>query len=223
MCTHARRPPSSSRTEIASSKSFAVSGSIVNVVRPRRSTRPSSDGSGGEYGSKSARAPVWTSSPSSTASMSPAFPNARSTRARPRPVSATTRSPEPTSPSPLRSSTRGTPGTKYGSPTTSLPRFATSTTTRSASALDLQEAADRQARARRAEREADRNEDERVERERDRVHVAAAVQRPVQERRQNERLAEDQQYHGAGRTPEATQQSLEHERAAHEPVGRADE
>ena len=42
MCTHARTPSPSRATEIASSKSFAVSGSIVNVVRSRRSMRPSS-------------------------------------------------------------------------------------------------------------------------------------------------------------------------------------
>ena len=44
MCTQARSPSASSRTESASSKSFAVSGSIVNAGRSRRSVRPSIDG-----------------------------------------------------------------------------------------------------------------------------------------------------------------------------------
>src|SRR5829696_3351705 len=131
MCTHARIPSPSRRNESASSKSFAVSGSIVKVVRARRSTRPSSDGSGGVCGSNSPREPCSTSSASSTFSIRRADPSARSTRARPRPVRATARSPSSRSPRPFDSRTSGTPGAKNGSPTTSRPRRATSTTTRS--------------------------------------------------------------------------------------------
>ena len=47
MWTYARRPSPSRTTEIASSKSFAVSGSIVIVGRSRRSVRPSRLGGGG--------------------------------------------------------------------------------------------------------------------------------------------------------------------------------
>ncbi len=130
MWTQARKPPFSSSTDSASSKSFAVSGSIVKERSSRRSTRSESSCSGAEYGSNSVRAPVWTRSPSSTAPMSLALPSTRSSRARPRPVRTTARSPGPASSSPLRSSTSGTPETKYGSPTTSLPRFAISTTAR---------------------------------------------------------------------------------------------
>ena len=63
MCTQARIPSGSRRNESASSKSFAVSGSIVKVVSSRRSTRPSRLGAGGSCGSKSTRAPFSTSSP----------------------------------------------------------------------------------------------------------------------------------------------------------------
>ena len=48
-----RRPRGA--TEIASSKSLAVSGSIVNVTRSRRSTRPSRTASARRCGSSSAR------------------------------------------------------------------------------------------------------------------------------------------------------------------------
>ena len=87
-----RRPRA--RTEIASSKSFAVSGSIVNVTRSRRSTRPSSGGAGGSYGSNGRRRPsLLDEQPSSTASIRSAGPSTRSTRARPRPARTTARSP----------------------------------------------------------------------------------------------------------------------------------
>src|SRR5919198_3778447 len=137
MCTQARIPSPSRRTEIASSKSFAVSGSIVRASSSRRSTRPSRLGSGGSYGSNGRRSPRSTSTPSSAASIDRAGPSTRSTRARPRPGRATTRSPGPASPSPFRSRTSGTPGWKNGSPTTSFPRRATSTTTRSVSSPAL--------------------------------------------------------------------------------------
>src|SRR4051794_25770833 len=131
MCTHARIPCDSCRNDNASSKSFAVSGSTVYVGRSRRSTRPSSDGSGGACGSNSTRAPCSTSSASSTFSIRRADPSARSRRALPRPVRTTARSPAPMSARPFDSRTTGTPGAKNGSPTTSRPRRATSTTTRS--------------------------------------------------------------------------------------------
>ena len=120
MCTQTRIPSPSRRNESASSKSFAVSGSIVNVGSSRRSTRPSRLGSGGSCGSNSCARPSATSSPSSTFSIRSAGPSPRSTRARPRRCATTARSPGPTSPSPFVSRTIGTPGVKYGSPT-SLP------------------------------------------------------------------------------------------------------
>ena len=63
MCTQARSPSPSRATEIASSKSFAVSGSMVNAVSSRRSTRPSSDGSGRSWGSNAVRAPRGRAAP----------------------------------------------------------------------------------------------------------------------------------------------------------------
>ena len=128
MCTHARSPSPSVRTDSASSKSFAVSGSIVNVTRSRRSTRPSSVASGMSNGSKSPRTPSWTSRASRTFSSRFAEPMTCRTRARPRPFSTSTRSPGSALPSVLRSSVSGVPGVKYGSPTTSLPRRSISTT-----------------------------------------------------------------------------------------------
>ena len=127
MCTQTRRPSPSARTEIASSKSFAVSGSIVNVCRSRRSVRPSKLGFGRSCGSKPSRKPFSTSSASRTFSIALADPITRSTRARPRPSLTETRSPGSASFSPFRSIVIGVPGTKYGSPTSSLPRRLSST------------------------------------------------------------------------------------------------
>src|SRR6266511_2612363 len=76
MWTYAR----SSSIESASSKSFAVSGSMVNVGSSRRSTRPSSVTAGGVNGSNSTREPVSTSSASSTFSIRSAGPSTRATR-----------------------------------------------------------------------------------------------------------------------------------------------
>ena len=121
----------SSYSVSASSKSFAVSGSIVNASSSRRSTRPSVDGSRSSNGSNSPRSPSWTSSPSSTVSIALARPSTRSSFARPRPLRRTARSPGLASPLPRLSSTSGTPGVKYGSPTTSFPRRAISATTAS--------------------------------------------------------------------------------------------
>src|SRR4051812_3848906 len=201
MWTYAR----SSSIDSASSKSSAVSGSIVKVGSSRRSARPSSVMSGGAYGSKSCRAPVSTSSPSRTFSMRAELPSVLSTRARPRVRRATTRSPGDASPSPLRSSISGVSALKYGSPTTSLPRRSISTTTRPSwpclgtwsldnarTDLDAQEAADRHARAERAEEHAEAEQDQRRPRERQRVRVAGVADVP-EDRRQRDLLAEHEQ------------------------------
>src|SRR5580765_1945379 len=230
MWTYAR----SSSIDSASSKSFAVSGSIVNAGRSRRSTRPSSVTGGGAYGSKSWRAPVSTSSASSTFSIRFAGPSTRSTRARPRVGRTATRSPGPASPSPFRSSTIDMPGVKYGSPTTSFPRRATSTTTLSgpgpsgtrsrdmAGRLDPQEAADRDARAGRPEEHAEPEQDERRPDELERVGVARVADVP-EDRRQRDLPPEHEQNDREHGTRKARDQPLEHERPAHEPVRGADE
>src|SRR5918999_1636404 len=218
MWTHARRPSPSERTEIASSKSCAVSGSIVNASSSRRSVRPSVSSVGGVYGSNGWRTPSSTSRASSTFSISFAGPSTCSSRARPRPGRTTASSPTSMSPRPRRSSTSGTPGAKNGSPTTSLPRRWISTT----SGSDLEETAERKAGAGGAEDEPDRDQDERVQLERDRVHAGARVE-PPEDRRQRDFLPEYEQEDGRDRTRQAAEKTLEHERAAHEPVRRTDE
>ena len=110
MWTHTRiTPPSNSSAEIASSKSLAPGGSIVNVVSARRSRRSgpatTSDAatraSRSTSGSKRRRRPRWIISASSTSRATSGRPIRRSIRARPpRPGTATTRSPR-------RSSRRG--------------------------------------------------------------------------------------------------------------------
>ena len=106
MCTQARMPPSSRRNDSASSKSFAVSGSTVYVGSSRRSTRPSRSRLGCARAARTRlRAPVPTSSASSTFSIRIAGPSTCSTRARPRPVCTTARSPAETSPIPFDSRT----------------------------------------------------------------------------------------------------------------------
>src|SRR5207244_6417874 len=152
----------SSNSVSASSKSFAVSGSIVNVSSSRRSTRPSRDGSRGSQGSNPPRSPASTRSASSTVSIALAGPRTRSTFALPRPARTTARSPGRASPLPRFSRTRGTPGVKYGSPTTSLPRRAISTTTGS----DLEETPDGKPGARGADQEARAEHEQHVQPER---------------------------------------------------------
>ena len=109
MCTQARIPSRSRRNESASSKSLALSGSIVIVGRSRRSTRPSRSRPAART-ARSPRAPRSTSSASSTFSIRRAVPIARSTRARPRPGRTTARSPVLRPPKPFVSSTSGAPG-----------------------------------------------------------------------------------------------------------------
>ena len=97
----ARRPRG--RTEIASSKSFAVSGSIVKVTSSRRSARPSSLGSGASCGSNSTpRALLRRAGPRAR----PRCRRPGRARARPAPARArsrtTARSPAPASPQALR-------------------------------------------------------------------------------------------------------------------------
>ena len=123
MCTQARIPSPSRRNESASSKSFAVSGSIVNVVSSRRSTRPSSVGSGELVRlERGPRAALDEQRLEHVSIRSGAPEHALDPRAAP---------PEPDDGevarargrrSPFASSTIGVPGAKYGSPTTSLPR-----------------------------------------------------------------------------------------------------
>src|SRR5215204_228434 len=230
MCTHARIPSPSRTTEIASSKSFAVSGSIVNETRSRRSVRPSSVASGSSCGSKPRRSPSWTRRASSTASTSSAFPSTCSSRARPRPGRSTARSPGPASRTPLTSTTIGVPGVKNGSPRSSFPRRWSSTTTGSLIAarfplptpLDLEEAAERQAGADGAEQKADEEQRERVPAEADRLHLAVGLE-TVENRPNDDRLAEQEQEDRREGPEDAADQPLDHERAAHEPVRRAHE
>src|SRR4051794_33401760 len=120
MCTQARIPSPSRRNESASSKSFAVSGSIVKVTRSRRSTRSSRGGSRSSYGSEAPSAPLATSQPSSAASTELASPSTRSTRGRPLPSATTTRSPGRASCAPERSSTTAVPAGR-GAPTPRAP------------------------------------------------------------------------------------------------------
>ena len=84
MCTQARIPSGSRRNESASSKSFAVSGSIVNVVSSRRSTRPSRLGSGSVVRLElDARAAARRAAPRARSRSAARGPRPRSTRARP--------------------------------------------------------------------------------------------------------------------------------------------
>ena len=79
----------------------------------------------------------------------------------------------PGSPSvPLRSSSNGVPGTKYGSPTRSLPRDASSTT----SGSDLEETADRQPEPAAPKRQPGAEHDQHVQPERPGVDVGRARQ-----------------------------------------------
>src|SRR5919198_1131388 len=220
MWTYAR----SSFSVSASSKSFAVSGSIVKASSSRRSTRPSSDGAGGSWGSNRCRAPVATSSASRTFSIRFADPSSVCTRARPRRPETTARSSGRASPAPLRSTTIGTPGVKYGSPTSSFPRRPSSTTVRCcssrAAALYLQEPADRQTRAGGADEKAHRQDDERRQLEWPGVDIRALDQVDVLEQ---DLLAEHEQDDRAERPGEAGHQTFQHERSADEPVRRAHE
>src|SRR5689334_13727638 len=214
MWTNAR----SSSIVSASSKSFAVSGSMVNASRSRRSTLSSMSSGGRSYGSKPRSSPSSRSSPWSTTSIRSASPSTRSTRARPRPLRTTAS--WPGSPGALRSSASGVPGTKYGSPTRCFPREASSTTTASAVSSDLEETADRESRAGRAEREPGAEHDQDVQAERPRMDVGGA--RQVDQR--HEQLApEDEQDDRGDRAAEAAEQPFDHERPADEPVRRADE
>ena len=128
MCTQARSPSPSRATEIASSKSFAVSGSMVNAVSSRRSTRPSSDGSGRSWGSNAVRAPRGRAAPRGRrrcrrrgrGCARAGRGRARSGRRRGRPGARRR--------CPFRSSMYGGAASKKGSPTTSLPRVEISTT-----------------------------------------------------------------------------------------------
>src|SRR5690349_11064583 len=244
MCTNAR----SSSTVSASSKSFAVSGSIVKASRSRRSTRPEESIEGGSYGSKPRSSPSSTSRPCSTTSIELAGPSTRSTRARPRPFRTTARSPGP--PCVRRSSNNGVPGTKYGSPTRCFPRDASSTTTKASLAMptsgragyarasvgndrsarsnqstpllgsDLEETANRQSGAEGAEREAGAEHDQHMQAEGPGMDVGGV--REVDQR--HEQLTpEHEQDHRQHRSAEAAEQALDHERPAHEPVRRPDE
>ena len=118
--TGSRRAPGAN--ESASSKSFAVSGSIVTSGSSRRSVRPV-ERLGAE--ARTARghrgSPVRRGAPRARSRCAGRLPRLRSTFARPRPFETSARSPGWTR-GPFVSSTIGTPGVKYGSPVTSLPR-----------------------------------------------------------------------------------------------------
>ena len=142
MWTQIRHEPSSSRAaEIASSKSRALVGSIVNVGSARRSRRPSSctgapsaaRASRSTAGSKPRRRPRSIISASSTSRATSGRPSRRATTARPRARpfrlgagATTTRSPMATLRSRLRAS-RG-PVPKNGSATKNFPRRCTTAT-----------------------------------------------------------------------------------------------
>ena len=142
MWTHTRQEPSSSRSaEMASSKSRAVVGSIVNVGSERRSRRRSSRtvarsaarASRSTAGSKLRRRPRSIMSASRTSRATSGRPSRWETTARPRarPLrlgagTTTTRSPTATPRSRFRAS-RG-PGPKNGSATKNLPRRCTTAT-----------------------------------------------------------------------------------------------
>ena len=143
MWTQIRHEPSSSRAaEIASSKSRALVGSIVNVGSARRSRRPlilhrGTVGRRGPRaprpGSKPRRRPRSIISASSTSRATSGRPSRRATTARPRARPfrlgagvTTTRSPMATLRSRLRAS-RG-PGPKNGSATKNFPRRCTTAT-----------------------------------------------------------------------------------------------
>ena len=138
MCTSTRSPPASRWTVIASSKSRASGGSIVNVSRSRRSTRPApaTSGSRGRHDSSSSiSCPHPKPKPSSTvtarrtAATSSGDPSTEITVARPFARGRTaTRSPSPAATEPLRPSVSGRPGSKNGSPISSRPRRFTSHT-----------------------------------------------------------------------------------------------
>ena len=94
----------------------------------------------------------------------------------PRPGRTTARSPGPRSPNPFDSSTSGTPGAKYGSPTTRRPRRPISTTTRSDTDWSLRRirvVPDARGRAR-SHPQADRREEASHERRSDRRARAGA-------------------------------------------------
>src|SRR4029450_13768311 len=251
MCTQARRPSPSRRTEIASSKSFAVSGSIVNASCSRRATRPSGGAGRASGGSCSSTRPSCSSSASSTLSTGSAGPSTFWSRARPPPPATTAACPGRTASSPRRSRTSGTPGVKNGSPTTRRPRRPTSTTTRAASytlrkgrggragreapgrrppaladdpvgQLHPQEAAEREAGAGCTEQQPHRHQDQRDRPERERLDPRAAVE-PRDDRGQRDLLAQEEQDDREDRAAEPADQPLEHERPATEPVRGADE
>jgi hypothetical protein len=143
MCTQMRVAPSSRRSaEIASSKSRAVAGSIVNVGRPVRSRRTTSRSgpalraclaARSTAGSKRRRSPRSSMSASSTSAATSGRPRLRSTLACPPARVAgrtSTRSPRLIRES--RSSTIRLPGAKYGSATRKRPRLSTVATIPSA-------------------------------------------------------------------------------------------
>ena len=138
MCTSTRSPPASRSIVIASSKSRASGGSIVNVSRSRRSALPGSSGSGSvgqlrQLGLDRLRpgdghALVDQHCSQHGGDVIAPADHARRTRP-PRPSRSTaTRSPSRAGSGPRRPSVIGRPGSKNGSATSSLPRRATSQT-----------------------------------------------------------------------------------------------
>src|SRR5919197_6195803 len=88
--------------------------------------------------------------------------------------------------------------------------------------LDAEEAPDRETRPGGAEQETGAEQAERVQREGQRVYVGAGVD-VAENPRQRELLAQHEQDNGGYGAREAAEETLEHERPAHEPIGRADE
>ena len=118
MCTQARSPSPSRRTEIASSKSFAVLGVDREGVELAEIDPPFDASAPEARAARTPRSsPSCSSRASSTLSIESAGPSAFWRRARPLRGATTASWPGRTSARPRRSSTSGTPGVKNGSPT----------------------------------------------------------------------------------------------------------
>ena len=186
---------------------------------------------GGSYGSNAARAPCSTSSPSSTASIELAGPSTRSTRARPRPVRTTARSPGPASlqrpcgraraASRARSTARRRRASRASRPRR---RRRLAHGRRGTCSSDLEEAAERQPGAERRRGASRRRAGSApLSSNGQRVHVARP-RRASGSAAQHELLARARAGCTASTAPaKPAEQPFDHERPADEPVRRADE
>ena len=237
MCTHARIPSPSRRTEIASSKSFAVSGSIVNVDqvaqvdaalerRLRRLVRL-----------EVRRAPLLDEQPLEHVLDPRRRAEHALDRARPRPVRDDDEIAGPASPRPLRSSAIGTPGREVRLADDELPAPARPRRRRvvgECARLELRPGRKRARASKPRSRAAPSSESPSAERAisarsaRTRARARRSSRRASRVpriARQRDLLAERRAGTTAQRASpaDAAEQPLEHERAADEPVRRADE